>query len=256
MDHLFEKLEGGYIPSSYTAGPFGNIQGGAAASIMATVAIENAPKGYIPVSQRTELLHSTPLAHLNVELSTLKEGAAHRVVEAQILNRQSRRSTARSTIAFYKPTPIAELTPAEIKPWGGFADPNTLSDVPRMASPSGQKEWMLNATVVRADMKGTYWFRWNGPLLSDGSSHWFAQLLGPSDWVGGFIAPGFPSFKVGPWPNTDLTVQVNRPMAGEWIGLRPKGLYRETGFGLGQGALIDQDGVFGHAMASTISPAR
>lgn len=256
MEFLFQEREGVCTPAPHAAGPFRNIHGGAAAAIMASAALKRVPEGFTPVAQRTEFLHSTPLSAFSIELEPVREGRTHIVYDIAIISTSSQKRTARSTITFYNPSPTDKIDPIPSKPWGGYADPNTLSNVPDMPSPSGDAAWMISATDVRPDMQGTYWFRWRGPLLANGWAHWFTKLLGPADWVGGFISPGFPMHTIGPWPNTDLTVQVDRPLEGEWIGLRPRGSYRHTGYGLGHSQLIDQEGVFGHALASTIAPAR
>lgn len=256
MGYLFEDTGGKVTPAQHAAGPFNNIHGGAAAAIMAAAAIKRAPSGFTPVSQRTDFLRSTPLSEFELELDVVREGRTNLVFDIALISSVTGERTARSTVSFYNPIPTDKIDPSPSKPWGGYTDPATLSDAPDMPSPSGGDNWMLNVTDVRPDIRSVYWFRWRRELMADGWTHWFPRLLGPADWVGGFVSPGFPMHKVGPWPNTDLTVQVDRPLEGEWIGLRPRGQYRNNGYGLGHSQLIDQNGVFGHALASTIAPAK
>lgn len=256
MEFVFEEKGEVIRPATHAAGPFKNIHGGAAAAIMAAAAIKQAPNGFTPVSQRTDFLRSTPLADFKVEVSMAREGKTNIVFDVALISDPTGKRTARSTISFYNPHAIDRIKPLPIEPWGGSKGPNTLTDAPDMPSPSGGSDWMLNVTRVRPDMQGTFWFQWKRPLMSDGWTHWFPRVLGPADWVGGFIAPGFPMHKIGPWPNTDLTVQVDRPLEGDWIGLRPQGNYRSTGHGLGHSQLVDIHGIFGHALASVIAPGK
>ena len=256
MNFLFSDKRGHIAPSSFAAGPFGNLHGGATAALMASTVLRELPEGFIPVSQHSEFLHSTSLTDLVIDIELKRDGRRHRVYDVELRNVGSRKVSARSSITCYNPIPTDLITPEAKTLWAGRKDPNQLPTAPDRSSPSGANEWMLCATDVRTDFEGTYWFRWRGALFEDGWDHWFTRLVGSADWVGGFVAPGFPSPKTGVWPNTDLTVKIDRPLVGDWIGLRPVGNYRETGFGLGRSELLDQGGVLGFVFASTISPLR
>ena len=257
MDHLFSKTGSVYTPTAYAAGPFGNLHGGAAAAIMASAVLDHIPPGFFPVSQRSEFLRSTPLSDLEVAVTQVRDGKTQLVFDATIKSKGSDQVSARTSISFYKPVETELIEPTTLKPWGGHTDPNSMMTAPDMPSPSGAEKWMICATDVRTEMKGVFWFRWRGALVEGQTNHWFTRLVGPSDWVGGFIAPGFPMpSKVGVWPNTDLSVQVDRPLIGDWIGLRPRGQYRREGLGQAHAELFDQAGRLGNALASVISPLR
>lgn len=256
MNSVFTEANGLITPNALAAGPFQNLQGGAAAGIMASAAIANTPAEFTPVSQRTEFIRSTPLKPFRIVVSPVREGRSVRVCDVEIQDENSGTISARSTLTFYAPQEVKALQPCTPSPWGGQLSPTELEALPPMPRPAdGSIEWMLNATEIRTKFDGTWWFRWQTVFDAHHGDHWFSLLQGPADWVGGFIRPGFPApSKVNVWPNTDLTVHIDRPFTGEWIGLRPQGHYRRSGFGLGYSELLDQHGSIGRVAANVLSP--
>ncbi len=257
MSHLFSEANHLFTPSELAAGPFKNLHGGAAASLMASVAIKAAPDGFIPVSQRSEFIRSTPLKAMKVTATTLRAGRRTLMVDVSISDPERDTLSARAFLTFYKTDSFDGIPPREKNPWGGHADPTQMVTLPDMPSPfGGQDKWMLTATDVRSDMQGVFWFKWRGPLLSDGWQHWFTRILGPADWAPGFISPHFMTPKqIGPWPNTDLSLHVDRPLSGDWIGIKPRGHYRHEGHGFAQADIYDAEGTVGHVTATVLAPA-
>lgn len=256
MSFLFDKSGSDrFIPRPLAAGPFQNVHGGAGAALMFTHATKLVPIGFVPVSQRTDYLKSTPLEEFSVSHTEIKQGRSQYVVDVAIHRAKDSAVTARSTISFYKPSNAPSIEDSEEAPWGGQTDPESLGDLPDRPAPFGGT-WMLNATDVRTDLGGTYWFRLRGTLTSAGDNHWFGRVIAVADWVSGFVSPGFPDpSRLSVWPNTDLTLQVEREHVGEWIGIRPIGHYRSNGIGLGRGEVYDQNGLVGHVLTNTIGPA-
>ncbi len=184
-----------------------------------------------------------------------REGRTHLLYDVSLVPVEGSKCTARAMITFYNPSAVDAVEQRMPLPWGGRASPDTMTNVPDMPSPSGG-EWMMAATDIRTQLTGVYWFQWRIPLLDDGWHHWFTRILAPSDWVPGFVSPGFATpQQIGPWPNTDLTLTVDRPLSGSWIGIEPKGHYRREGLGFAYSDILDQDGIVGHVVGSVIAPA-
>jgi hypothetical protein len=255
MKFLISDTDSMFKPTPIAAGPFKNVHGGALAAVMSSVAIKQAPPHFIPVSQRTDFLRSTPLTSFVTELSIAREGKTCCVYDVEVISVDSSKTTARSTVTFYAPSAVVQIDERKSDPWHGLNSPETLHTLPDAPSPGGTP-WMISATDIRSEMNGVYWFKWRGPLLASGWDHWFSKLLAPADWISGFISPDFPAMTVGPWPNTDLSLQVDRALVGEWIGLKPCGHYRREGHGFSFAELIDKRGILGQATATVIAPSR
>lgn len=77
-----------------------------------------------------------------------------------------------------------------------------------------------------------------------------ACVLGPADWTHGIARP-FQNVVADPNPN--LTVQLFRPPAGEWVGVRAQTRWRPAaGIGTGSGVLLDVHGEIGRVSMSVI----
>jgi len=92
------------------------------------------------------------------------------------------------------------------------------------------------------------WFRLNHPIIEGAGALY--RVLGPADWTHGIARP-FQNVVADPNPN--LTVQLFRPPAGAWVGVRAQTRWRPAaGLGTGSGALLDIHGEIGRVSMSVI----
>jgi hypothetical protein len=100
---------------------------------------------------------------------------------------------------------------------------------------------------------GVAWFRMNHAIIDGAGSLSkgpLSSVLGPADWAHGIARP-FRDVVADPNPN--LTVQLFRQPAGEWIGIRAQARWRPAGgLGVGSGVLLDIHGEIGQVSMSVI----
>jgi hypothetical protein len=100
---------------------------------------------------------------------------------------------------------------------------------------------------------GVAWFRMNHAIIDGAGSLSkgpLSSVLGPADWTHGIARP-FGGVVADPNPN--LTVQLFREPAGEWIGIRAQAKWRPAaGLGVGSGVLLDIHGEIGRVSMSVI----
>jgi hypothetical protein len=255
MSYLFSESDGFVTPQPIATGPFGGLHGGAAAGIMTQMALRHVEAGFEPISVRTDFLRPVPMAPLTVSVQPVREGRRMVIWDVILQPATTSKPVARASVSFVKPADIEALAEQVNEAWGGFLSPLKLPDVPSVPSPHGGP-WLMDAFDLRAGPDGVYWFKWTADMFQGSGIHWIIQLLGPADWTGGFICPGFPTpTKVQIWPNVDLNVVTDRPLSGDWIGLKPEGTYRLTGQGIGRATLIDELGPLGHVLLNVIAPS-
>jgi hypothetical protein len=235
-----------FTPDEMALGPFGAIQGGALAGLMAHVAETLVPAEFVPVSVHTQFLRATPLGELDVSAQLVQRGQRLAFVEATI--QTSKGTTARANFVFGRPIEIAAILTPESESQDPLAFERRV-----VKSPHG-RAWLMDALDGRIQTDGTVWFRWLRPLVAGASR--LTQMLGPVDWTHGIARPGFPGpAPISAWPNLDLTVHLHRTLQGKWVAIRPRGTWEPNGFGLGWGEVLDDTGPVGRVtMAVALIP--
>ena len=103
-------------------------------------------------------------------------------------------------------------------------------------------EWrMLNDT--QNSEQGECWVRPLVDLVAGEEMTPAERLLSVADIANG-MGSGLPMDR---WRflNTDLVVHMNRPLVGEWVGVRAESLYGSDGIGLSRATLFGEDGPVG-----------
>ncbi|MCG8589032.1 MAG: thioesterase family protein [Proteobacteria bacterium] len=244
-----------FRPSKLAAGPFLGVQGGVIAAMLARAARASAPEAFHPLSQRTEFLRRVPLVACRISTAVVHRGRRIVSVDATLTDTASTQTYARANAVFVSAVDIElEHSPVE-RPWGGLVSPERLKSG-QSPSPHGEP-WLMDALEGRAGPDGAVWFRWKLPLFSDGRASSYELALGPADWTHGIARPGYPG--PGPasaWPNSDLTVHLNRMPDGEWLGLLPRGRWSSAGRGIGFSDLFDCHGPFGRVAMGVVLIAK
>jgi hypothetical protein len=109
------------------------------------------------------------------------------------------------------------------------------------------RSWFMDAMEARAG-DDAVWFRLNHPIIEGAGA--LSSVLGPADWTHGIARP---LQNVVADPNPNLTVQLFRPPAGAWVGVRAQTRWRPSaGIGTGSGVLLDTHGEIGRVSMSVI----
>ena len=101
---------------------------------------------------------------------------------------------------------------------------------------------------------GTAWVRLRVPVVDDEDPSPVVRAAAAADLGNGLSSV----LRQRDWLyiNPDLTVQLARPPAGEWIALRSVTYPGTTGAGVAESALYDAAGRFGRATQSLLIEAR
>lgn len=114
-----------------------------------------------------------------------------------------------------------------------------------------EMRWLSEA---RALGPGRVWMRLRHPLLPGQEPTALARLAATADFGNG-ISAALP-FDRFVFINADLTIHVQRPPHGEWIGLDARTLLHAGGAATAEGVLHDEHGALGRAFQTLVVQAR
>jgi hypothetical protein len=234
------------VPSELTRGPWdpGAQHAGPPAALLGR-AIEHPERlvGRITV----ELLRPVPLAPLTVRAQVLRPGRAVELVGAVLAEAGGeRRELARAHAWRITPQggiPVARESVPPAGPDAGRAQPFFAT---------GQDVGYHTAMDVRF-VRGAFtepgpalvWFRMRHPLVAGEPTSPLARLLVAADAGNGVSATL--DYRRFVFINTELTVHVLRPPAGEWVCLDAVTFPGDRGVGLAESVLYDERGRLGRA---------
>jgi hypothetical protein len=233
-------------PSDLARGPYGGVQGGAAAALMCA-AIEAAADGFVS-NVTTHFLKPVPVAPLRVAVIPLRRGRRVSIFDATLAGPDGVVAVQRATIIRPQDDDALPVPPAEP------ADPQRFP-VRKLREAPPVQPWLMDAMEMRADPGGVSWFRIKYPIVESGGS--MTRVLPIADWAHGILPPlGTRESGLAAIPNTDVTVHLFRPPAGAWIGVEPVSAWSRQSIGAGWGTLRDVAGLIGRvAMSIAVSRA-
>jgi len=119
------------------------------------------------------------------------------------------------------------------------------------AASAMEMRWL---TDPRAPGPGRVWMRLRHPLLADQQLTPLARLAATADFGNG-VSAALP-FQRFLFINADLTIHLQRPPRGEWIGLDARTLLHGGGTGLAESVLHDVHGPVGRAFQTLVVQPR
>jgi hypothetical protein len=236
-------------PTALAAGPFAGLQGGAVASLLtAEVEAQAASRNWgTAISVSAWFLRPTPMTELRTALWVVTEGSRVSVIDNTLWSAGEEQpcATVRVTLSRERAVEVP-----------GFADPARESDPMQFPVRTRQaahgRTWFMEAMEARQG-DGVAWFRMNHRVIGGEESSLklpLTSVLGPADWTHGIARP---IQDVVADPNPNLTVQLFRQPAGEWVGVRAQTRWRPAGgVGAGSGVLLDVHGEIGRVSMSVI----
>jgi hypothetical protein len=253
-------------PTEHASGPWDPraLHGGAPAALI-TAAFERVePGSQLRIARLGfELLRPVPLEPLTLtvrivrpgrrvqelaaELSAEVGGSPQVVCRASALRVQEVSAGIAEQAA--TPQPEDELPPPEQGKPVRFA----LDDAERdsFAASAMEMRWL---TDPRAPGPGRVWMRLRHPLLAGQALTPLARLAATADFGNG-ISAALP-FERFLFINADLTLHLQRPPRGEWIGVDARTLLHSGGSGLAESVLHDVHGPVGRAFQTLVVEAR
>jgi len=232
-------------PTPLAAGPFAGLQGGAVASLLTAEveALASSRNWGMAIASSAWFLRPTPITELRTALSVVTEGGRVSVIDNTLWPAGEEQPCATVRVTLSRERPVE--APGFVEPACVKADPTEFPVRTRRAAHGAP--WFMEAMEARMG-EGVAWFRMNRPVVDDAGP--LSSVLGPADWTHGIARP---VQNIAADPNPNLTVQLFRRPAGEWVGIRAQTRWRPAGgLGAGNGVLLDVQGEFGQVSMSVV----
>ncbi len=250
---LFEERDGRFVPSVHTRGPWdaGGQHGGAPAALLARAIERLDPGADMFVARITyDFLGPVPLTPLTASAEILRPGGRFQLVEALLETEDGPIARAR---AVRLRRGDVDLPAAAVAPEGvPLPGPETGRHTP-FAGDTGEEGFHRTGMEIRW-VQGSYaepgpaqaWFRFARPLVDDENPSPLQRVAAASDFGNGVSR--VLAFADHLFVNTDLTVQLHREPAGEWVLLDAMTVTDPAGVGMARSALYDTSGPIGLAV--------
>ncbi len=251
-----------FMPTEHARGPWDPraLHGGAPAALM-TAAFERMQPGAELAMARLgfELLRPVPLAPLRISTQILRAGRRVQELAGELWAGED--LICRASALRVQPVPHglpeaeegAEAAPSMPGPDEGMAVRFALDDSNEASFASSAME-MRFLDDPRALGPARVWMRLRHPLLPDEPASSLARLAATADFGNG-VSAALP-FADYLFINADLTIHLQRPPRGEWIGLDARTLLASGGSGLAESVLHDLDGPLGRAFQTLVVQPR
>jgi Thioesterase-like superfamily len=243
---LFVPDRDRFIPTVYAVGPWRSdaVHGAAVAALFAAVLEE---PGFTVARITMDLFASVRLQPLTLKVTEVEGGRRVRRRVAQLYEEE--RAIAQGTALLVVDTGIPDLPAAGAS--RSFEDPPAaLSPLPasRAGWPGFESQSMaLHTAHIEQTMLG--WFRLLQPAIAERPITGLQMALAAADYTSGGTAMVL-SLRHWTFVSTDLTVNLARQPAGEWIGLAANSLLAGTSIGVTSSVLHDAAGDFARCTQS------
>jgi hypothetical protein len=253
-DAFFVPDGAGFVATELTRGPWSaaHQHGGPPSALLAYV-LERA----VPDMQLTRItvdfLRPVPIAPLTVRLEVLRSG--RKVQRFTAMLAAGDEVVAHAVALLVRATTLA-LPPAaagEPPPPPGSSTPFEFPFFKDRRNYGGAMEVRF-ARGKFGDGDVTAWMRMRVPLVPGETPSPMQRVLVAADSGSGVSAVVDP--RRFSFLNADLTVQVHRPLEGEWVGLESVSLPQPHGVGLTDTRLHDTRGPIGRALQGLVLDAR
>lgn len=247
------------VPTEDAGNPWGELTGGGPVAGLLARAVENAlddPDLFV-ARLTVDLLRPVPRVGLDVSTRTLRAGKRLQVIEASLNSEDAELSRATAQVLRRSGSELDGVdaegeVPDSPAPFPG---PDEL-EAGSLLPPGLGLRWGVHDVVeVRwaADQFGESpsraWMRLPRTLVPGEALTPLAHTAVLVDCISA-ASPLGPIF--GPWINTDITLYLQRPLEGEWLGVEIDRDVQPTGIGVARARLYDQRGAIGSASEAVI----
>jgi hypothetical protein len=266
-----------FVPTEQARGPWDPraLHGGAPAALITSAFERMAPGSELRVGRLGfEFLRPIPMAELTLSTSVARPG--RRVQELSAELRAGDELVVRASALRVQGVPGEAESAAAAARAGARGEPaaeTASEELPAAMPPPAEgehKRFALNDSTdasfagTAMEMRwlndpwrpgpGRVWQRLRHPLLPGRELTALTRLAATADFCNGVSATlPFDRFL---FINADLTVHLQRPPQGEWIGLDARTLLHEGGAALAEGVLHDERGPIGRAFQTLVVQQR
>jgi hypothetical protein len=269
-----------FAPTEHARGPWDPraLHGGAPAALITSAFESVEPGSELQIARLGfELLRPVPFAPLEISTSIVRAGRREQELAAEM--RSGEELICRASAMRVQPVPsgLPEDLPVELLT--GLVRQSSAGDPGAVAPPSEPMPGPEHGTAVRfalddldrasfaasamemrwiddpwAPGPGRVWMRLRHPLVPGHELTPLARLAATADFANGVSAVlPFDRFL---FINADLTIHLQRPPRGEWIGLDARTILHEGGTGLSDSVLHDEHGPVGRSFQTLVVQAR
>lgn len=252
MSAVFTDRGGALMPSPHARGPWSPYhQHGGAPAALAARAVERLASPVPMVLSRltVEFLGPVPLAPLTVEAEVVRPGRRLQLAEATVLAEgevvcRARAVRLRSEVLA---VPDHGRPGPEIAPPDGFA--GLHMPVAPHSAPQGFGQTAMELRFAAGSLAelgpATAWFRLTMPMVEGEEPSAAQRAVAAADFGNGISAEL--RFGEHVFVNTDLTVHLARPPAGEWVAVQARTVHGPGGTAVASSVLHDVHGPVGVA---------
>ncbi len=255
---MFARQGDDFLPTERAMSPWGPgvLHGGPPAALLARAVEQGIAGTGLQVARLTvDLFSPVPVATLAVESRTLREGRRIKVVDATLLSGGAAVAAARAVLLR-----TAELGAPASVPWPAPPGPEELPPGRLGPREENGRTWrpgfhsyveIRRAPLDHEGAPAVAWFRIPFPLVDGEPITPLQRLAATCDFVHGTSNGGRRTSLE--FINVDSTISIQRPPAGEWIGLQSQKSYEESGIGVAMALVWDEQGLVGRATQSILT---
>jgi acyl-CoA thioesterase len=266
MTALFERDGGRFLPTALCASPWGpvTIHGGATIGLLAWALESQVPDGMLLARLTADLFRPVPRAPLEVAARTVRAGRRLRLLEASLYRdgEEIARASALALATAAVVIPEAARIPAGWPPALAEArsrEPVTgVQCIPnrrhRQFPPGLHTAVPLKPAVWElGGGRGTTWVRLPVELIAGEPNSPLVRVATLADFSNGF-AQLYLDSGAG-FINADLTLNLHRLPAGEWLGIDALTRAQPNGIAIAEAELYDEEGLIGRVSQSNLTMA-
>jgi hypothetical protein len=245
-----------FVATELSRGPWDpSAQHGGAPAALLMRAFERLPPedGLVLARVTCEFLRPVPIGELEVAAEVARPGRRVRLLEASLRTPEGAPVVrARGLQVRVADAPWTSSPPPPTGPEHG-RDNDALPAHRPMFAPDAM-EIRFVAGSFREAGPATAWFRMRKRLVAGEPASALQRLAAAGDFGNGISSPL-------PWEgyqfiNPDLTLYIDRPPEGEWIGLEARTRIVDGGIGISESVLYDERGAVGRAMQALLVAPR
>jgi Thioesterase-like superfamily len=200
-----------------------------------------------------DFLRPVPIDRVTVTVETLRAGAKVQRLVARLLHEE--RVVAQALAVLARTATVTVTSPAHDPPLPPPEDGQSF-EFP-FFNEAVSYHAAMEVRIVRGEWgsgRVAAWMRQRMPLVAGTPTSPLERVLVAADSGSGVSAAI--EHKRFTAINADLSVSVQRPLEGEWVGMDCVSIYEASGVGLADTRLHDRRGPVGRAMQSLIVEAR
>jgi Thioesterase-like superfamily len=247
-----------FTPTEHARGPWDPraLHGGAPAALITAAFERTAPGAELRIARLGfELLRPIPFAPLSLSTRIVRPGRRVQELAGELRCGEELicRASALRVQAIPPGVPVAATDSAMPGPDSGTPVRFALNDTdgPSFAASAMEMRWLDDP---RALGPARVWMRLRHPLLAGEPLTPLARLAASADFGNG-VSAVLP-FERFLFINADLSLHLQRPPRGEWVGLDARTLLHEGGTGLAECVLHDLDGPVGRSFQTLVVQPR